>query len=109
MGVRLAELHAVSVSKVSDEIISAYRNGTPLSDDARTYIAFLQAVELLADVRTAGGVDVTMADKYLASVIRADIIPLSLLAEMQKSLGDNEAYANTRKLLATHSHARSGT
>jgi hypothetical protein len=96
---RLEAVQVLDIPAVRTEITQAYSGNATLSDHGRTFMAFLHAIELLADARQHGGVDKPMVDRFLGSLVRADVFPLSFLNGLQVALKDNEAYTNTRALL----------
>ncbi len=85
-----------------DRITSAYEQNRVLDDEGRTFMSFLHAIELLADAREHGGVDVAMTDRFLKSLVVAEVIPLSFLSRLQTVLGDTESYQNTRGLITKY-------
>lgn len=99
MGVRLEALHSLDLSAVQVAVQKAYSESAPLEDGGRAYLAFLHSVELLADALERGVVDRQIAGTYLDSLVRADVVPLSVLQAIQSALGDADAYSNTRRVL----------
>lgn len=99
---RLDAVNTLDVHHVRHSVLNSYRTGVPLTADGARYLAFVHAVELIADAREHGGVDNAMTDRFLKSFVHADTIPLSFLSSLQQTLGDEGAYSQTRKLFSRY-------
>lgn len=80
---KLRHLHGNKLEAVQDEVVSCYRTGNRLSDDARRYIALLSALEFSALAVRMAVVDAPLLGEYLEAMVKQGIVKRSVIIDLQ--------------------------
>lgn len=92
--------------ELRDRVARAYCGDADWNEDCRSYMALLDALELIAVARRVGTVDRKLVDEYLQPSVRRELISLTAINALQRSWNDSSIYSELKELLVLYEGRR---
>lgn len=96
---RVQALRTLDLTTLQDEAIAAYTGEGEMSEGVQRYLSLLDALEMLALARAKGIADRDLADEYLRTLVRDELVAADTLARLQEAWHDPTVYARLSTLI----------
>jgi hypothetical protein len=93
-------------SELRDRVSRAYSGEEAWGQDCHSYLALLDALELVAVARRVGTVDRKLVDEYLQPAVRTELVSLTAISALQNSWNDRTIYSELKELLVVYEARR---